>query len=215
MQQEKITVEIWSDIACPFCYIGKTNFEKALQELPERDEVQVVWKSFQLTPDLKTDTSISLYESLAASKGLSLDQAHGMTAHVTQVAQDAGLEFKFDQVVVANTHNAHRLLHEARAHGVQNNLKLALLQGYFTDAKNIDDTAVLQELATAAGIPAGRATAVINSDEHSEDVLKDIQEARELGVTGVPFFVFDRKHAVSGAQPVGAFSDMLQKMVSE
>lgn len=215
MPQEKITVEIWSDIACPFCYIGKTNFEQALQELPERDLITVVWKSFQLTPDLKTDTSILLYESLAVSKGISVVQARDMISRVTQVAQHVGLEFKFDQVLVANTRNAHRLLHEARKHGVQNNLKHALLQGYFTDGKNIDAPETLRELAIAAGIDPERASSVINSDEHSEDVLKDIQEARDLGVSGVPFFVFDRKRAISGAQPAATFSDVLRKTVSE
>ncbi len=215
MQQEKIQVEIWSDIACPFCYIGKTNFEKALATFPQQEAVEVVWKSFQLTPDIKTDPSISLYESLAASKGMSVEHARGMTTHVNQVAKDAGLTFHFDKVVVANTRNAHRLLHEACEHGVQNQLKQELLKAYFTEGKNIDHAETLQELATIAGVPANRAKTVLDSDEHGYEVVQDIQEAGKLGVSGVPFFVFDRKYAISGAQPVAAFSDVLQKLIEE
>lgn len=215
MKEQKIKVEIWSDIACPFCYIGKTNFEKALASLSQQNNLEVIWKSFQLTPDIKTDPSISLYESLAASKGMSVEQARGMTAHVNQVAKDAGLAFHFDKVVVANTRNAHRLLHEASKHGVQNQLKHELLKAYFTEGKNIDHTETLQELAKIAGVPANRAKAVLDSDEHGYEVVQDIQESRELGVSGVPFFVFDRKYAISGAQPVAAFSEVLEKLVNE
>ena len=215
MQQEKIQVEIWSDIACPFCYIGKTNFEKALAAFPQHEAVVVVWKSFQLTPDIKTDPSISLYESLAASKRMSVEQARGMTTHVNQVAKDAGLAFHFDKVVVANTRNAHRLLHEASKHGVQNQLKQELLKAYFTEGKNIDHAETLQELATIAGVPANRTKTVLDSDEYGYEVVQDIQEAGKLGVSGVPFFVFDRKYAISGAQPVAAFSEVLEKLVNE
>ena len=130
-------VEIWSDVMCPFCYIGKRKFENALAQFPQRDEVEVVWKSFQLNPFLKTDPSKNTVEHLAEAKGWSLQQAQEATQYVTDIAQKVGLTYNMDKAVVANSFDAHRFLHLAKEHGVQDAAKERVLKAYFTEGVNI------------------------------------------------------------------------------
>lgn len=206
-----MTVEIWSDIACPFCYIGKRRFERALEQFEGHAQVDVVWRSFQLDPDLKTDPGVDAAASLAARKGWSLEQTRQAQARVAQMAAGEGLDYHFERQIIANTFDAHRLLHLAKAYGKQNEVKEALFAAHFIEGKNIADAGVLTELGTALGLDAAEITAALASGDHADGVAQDIRLARDFGIQGVPFFVFDRKYAVSGAQEVGAFLSALRR----
>lgn len=208
-------VEIWSDVMCPFCYIGKRKFETALKQFSNPEKIEVVWKSFQLNPELVTDPSKNSINYLAEAKGISLAQAQAMTEQVTQLAQQVGLEYKFDQSIAANTFNAHRFAHFAQQYGKQNEAEEALFHAYFTEAKNIDDKTVLLALGKELGLDETALKAALDGEHFTDEVKADIHEAKQLGVTGVPFFVFDRKYAVSGAQDSKVFLETLEKSFDE
>ncbi len=214
-KDEMLKVEVWSDVVCPFCYIGKTHFDEALAQFAEKENIEFVWKSFQLNPDLKTNLDQTLYEHLSESKGITVEQAEGMGVHAALMGKAAGIELNFDKSVVANSFNAHRLIHFAKANGKQQEMKSRLFKAYFTEGKNIDDAETLTALAEEIGLDAEEAKAVLESDKYAADVNDDINESQQLGVRGVPFFVFDRKYAISGAQPSEAFMDTLQKSFTE
>ncbi|MCF8275101.1 MAG: DsbA family oxidoreductase [Flavobacteriales bacterium] len=208
-------VEVWSDVVCPFCYIGKTHFDEALAQFADKENIEFVWKSFQLNPTLKTDLDQTLYEHLSQSKGISVEQAKGMGNHAAQMGASAGLQLNFDQAVVANSFNAHRLIHFAKANGLQQEMKTRLFKAYFSEGKNIDDNETLVSLATEIGLDGAETKSVLGSEKYAEAVKADIQESQQLGVRGVPFFVFDGKYAVSGAQDSKAFLETLEKSFSE
>jgi predicted DsbA family dithiol-disulfide isomerase len=208
-------VEIWSDVMCPFCYIGKRKFETALAQFSDKDDVQLIWKSFQLSPDMKTDPSINIHEFLAKHKGFSLQEAKDVNDHVTELAQQAGLVFNFDRSVVANSFNAHRFAHFAKQHGKQNEAEENLFNAYFTEGKNIDDYPTLIQLGADIGLNTIDLKAALENGSYAEDVKADIYEAQKVGVRGVPFFVFDRKYAVSGAQNVQTFLQTLERSFAE
>jgi predicted DsbA family dithiol-disulfide isomerase len=184
-------------------------------DLAQKENIEFVWKSFQLNPDLETNTEQSLYEHLAESKGISLEQAEGMGIHAALMGKAAGIELNFDKSVVANSFNSHRLIHFAKANGKQQEMKSCLFKAYFTEGKNIDDTETLITLAKEIGLNADEARSVLESDKYASDVKDDINESQQLGVRGVPFFVFDRKYAISGAQPTEAFLETLEKAFAE
>ena len=214
--KEKMKVEIWSDVMCPFCYIGKRRFEKALANFKDKDEIEVVWKSFQLNPNMVTNANISTTENLAKSKGWTLEYTRQMSNHVTQMAAGEGMLFDFDKAVVANSFNAHRLLQFAKTLGKGDELKEVLLYAYFTDGKNTDDDETLFALAAKIGLPEQEAKNVIeNKTLFAEKVHADVLEAQRFGIQGVPFFVVDRKYGISGAQEVSAFSQTLEKAFGE
>ncbi len=206
-----IHVEIWSDVACPFCYIGKRRFEQALAQFPGRDEVKVTWKSFQLAPDLVTDPSKSIYQYLAERKGWSIEQAREINQNVVRMAAASGLHYQMDKIVVTNTRNAHRLLQFAKQQGKGDALKEALLNAYFCEGKNTDDKNTLLALATEAGLSESESRDVLESNRFNDAVDADILEAQRIGVRGVPFFVFNRSFAISGAQESDAFLEGLEK----
>lgn len=208
-------VEIWSDVMCPFCYIGKRKFEKALEQFSDNEHVELEWKSFQLSPDLTTNTKISVHEFLATHKGMSMEQAKGMNDQVTQMAAQEGLTYNFDKAVVANSFNAHRFSHFAKTQGKQDEAEEILFRAYFTDGKNIDDYDTLVDLGKSIGLDAGAVREALESGKFADDVHADIREAGTIGVRGVPFFVFNRKYAVSGAQPTEVFEETLQKSFEE
>jgi len=208
-------VEIWSDVMCPFCYIGKRRFEDALQKTGHADDIEIEWKSFQLNPDMKTDPTINIDQYLADIKGFSLDHAKELNAHVTQMAAEAGLTYNFDRSVVANSFNAHRFSHLAKKHGLGDKAEEQLFKAYFTDGKNIDDNATLIELGVAIGLDAQEIKQTLESNAYADEVKHDVAEAQYLGIRGVPFFVMDRKYGVSGAQAVPVFEDTLNKAFTE
>jgi predicted DsbA family dithiol-disulfide isomerase len=208
-------VEIWSDVMCPFCYIGKRKFEHALQQFENRDKVEIVWKSFQLDPGMKTQADKNTHQYLAERKGWTLEYAKQVSQQVTAMAKDAGLDYDFDKAVVANSFNAHRLSHLAKKHQLGDAIEEALFKAYFTEGKNIDDKETLVQLGTAIGLKADEIKEVLNSNRYAGDVEQDIVEAQQVGVRGVPFFVIDRKYAVSGAQPSDVFLGALNKAWGE
>lgn len=208
-------VEIWSDIACPFCYIGKRKFEAALAQFKDKESIEIEWKSFQLDPEQKTDPSKNIYQFLAERKGMSLQEAKGLSNNVAKMGQQVGLVYHFDKTIPANTFHAHQLLHLAKAHGLQNEAEEALFKAYFTDGKNMDDIAVLMQVGQELGLDSTEIKKALESKQFENQVREDIYEAQQIGVQGVPFFVFDRKFAVSGAQESSTFLGTLEQAFGE
>lgn len=208
-------IQIWSDVMCPFCYIGKRRFEDALQQFEHKGDIEIEWKSFQLNPDLKTDTSLNINQYLADVKGFTLDHAKLLNNHVTQMAAEAGLTYNMDKAVVANSFNAHRFAHLAKQYGLGDEAEEALFKAYFTDGKNIDDTEILAELGTAFGLDESETKQILTSDKFVDEVKQDIAQARQLGITGVPFFVMNNKYGISGAQAIPVFLQTLEKSYTE
>lgn len=211
----KMQIEIWSDVACPFCYLGKRKFEAALEQFEFKNDVQVVWRSFLLNPDLVTNTATDINTYLSLEKGIPPVQAEEMTAYVTAAGMDAGITFNFNTVVVANTRNAHLLLQLAARHNAQNAAAELLAEAYFTLGKNVDDPAVLTGIGKALSLPETDLNALVASPELQAAVDEDIYRARLMGIRGVPFFLFNNKYAVSGAREPEAFLQSLSKAFSE
>jgi predicted DsbA family dithiol-disulfide isomerase len=208
-------IEIWSDVVCPFCYIGKRKLEKALDKFPLKDQVEIEWKSFQLNPEEKTNPSINTLEHLAQSKGWSMDQTREITSNVVEMAKEQGLEFDFEKAKVANTKNAHRLIHFAKKQGKGGEMKERLLKAYFSDGENVDDPNTLIKLGADIGLNESEIKSMLASNQFDDAVDQDIYESRLIGVRGVPFFVLDRKFGISGAQPDEVFEETLEKAWSE
>ncbi len=208
-------VEIWSDVMCPFCYIGKRKFESALGQFAQRDRVNVVWKSFQLNPDMKAEPGKNINQYLAEVKGWSLDEAKRMNDHVTGMASEVGLTYDFDKAVVANSFDAHRLIQLAKQHGLGDAAEERLFLAYFTEGRDTSDHATLLELGTDIGLPVDDVRQMLQSAEYAEAVNQDVYEAQQVGARGVPFFVIDRRYAVSGAQQPETFLGALETAWSE
>lgn len=210
-----MNVEIWSDIACPFCYIGKRKFEQALEQFPHKDKVTVSFKSFQLDPNAEVEQSQTTTEMLAQKYGMPIEKAKEMNEQVTAQAKDVGLDYHLESSILTNTKDAHRLSHFAKEYGKMEEIMERLLKAYFTEGKHVGDHDTLVALAGEVGLDKEAARAVIKSDQYNDIVKEEMQEGVNIGVQGVPFFVFNRKYAVSGAQPPQAFLDVLEKIQAE
>jgi len=208
-------IEIWSDIACPFCYIGKRKFEEALEQFKNKNKVEIEWKSFQLSPNLKTQVGRNMNQFLAEEKGMPIEQAKELNNRVVQMAKQAGLNFQIDKAIPANTFLAHRLIHFAKSKGRQDAAEEVLFRSYFIDGKNIDDLQTLIALGQEIGLNENEVEAALQNDQYTDDVRHDIYEAQQIGVRGVPFFVFNRKQAISGAQDSAAFLQVLESSFAE
>lgn len=208
-------IEIWSDVMCPFCYIGKNNFEQALNKLPFKDEVEVEWKSFQLDPTLDPNKTQDTIQYFREKKGVAEAQAAQMLGQVTQMGKGAGIDFNFEKTLITNTFSAHKLLHLAKKHNKSNEMEEALFIAHFIDGKNVGDVEVLVALAESLGIDREEARETITTDQLDYEVNRDIQEARNNGISGVPFFVLNGKYAVSGAQPAEVFENAMQQTYKE
>ena len=205
-------IEIWSDVACPWCYIGKRRLESALSARPDGEEVEVTWRSFQLDPTAPASSEDSLAEILAHKYGMGLEKARQMQEHVAAVGDDEGLTFHFETVRPGNTFDAHRLIHFARSEGKQDEMKERLLRAYFTEGTSVGDPDALARLAADVGLDAEEAREHLASDRYAEDVRRDQARARELGIRGVPFFLFEGQHGLSGAQPSEVFARVLEEL---
>lgn len=208
-------VEIWSDVVCPWCYIGKRRFEKALARFDHADEVEVEWRSFQLNPDQPRGVREALDTSLARKMGGTIEQVHAMNARVTSVAAAEGLDYHLERYHVVNTFDAHRLTHLAKGLGLGPAAHERFLRAQLVEGEVLDDADTLVRLSVDVGIAADDARRVLGSDAHAGDVADDIRQAHALGATGVPFFVFDRRYGVAGAQPDEVFLEVLTTVRDE
>jgi len=207
-------VEVWSDLVCPWCYLGKRRLEAALERFPHADRVDVVWRSFELEPDAPRQAE-SRRALLLSRYGMTAEQAAERDAQMTALAADAGLEYRPDLAQLGNTFDAHRVLHAARAAGLQGQAKERLLRGYFTEGRTLTDADTLVELAAEAGLDAEFARTALADGSFAEEVRDDEREAAAIGITGVPFFVLNRRYAVSGAQPSELLLQALQRTWAE
>lgn len=209
-------IEVWSDYACPFCYIGKRRLEKALEQFAHREQVKVEFKSFELDPEAPRDTDKSNDERLAEKYGMSMEKAKEMGENIRQQAAEAGLDFRFDTLIPTNTFDAHRLTHFAKTKGKNQLLTEKLLYAHFTESKHLGDHSVLADIAEASGLGREEALAVLKDESaYAEEVRHDERTAQQMGVRGVPFFVINQKYGISGAQPTGTFLNALQKVWDE
>lgn len=204
-------IDIWSDVACPWCFIGKRRFEAALAAWEHRDDVEVTWHSFQLDPTLPEHYDGTEVEYLASRKGLPVEQVRQMFAHVTEQAAGEGLAYDFDRLVVANSLRAHQLLHLAKAEGKADEVKEALLAGHFEQGIDIGDVEALVAIGVGVGLDAQQIRDALADERYVPAVRADIAQAQELGVNGVPFFVFDMRLGLSGAQPASTFIQALER----
>jgi predicted DsbA family dithiol-disulfide isomerase len=208
-------VEIWSDVVCPWCYLGKRYFEQALERFPHRDEVEVIYRSFELDPSAPPGVTTPTVETLAGKYGMGLEQAREAQRQMEQRAAQAGLTFRMEDLRSGNTRDAHRLLQLAGAQGRGAELAERLHRAYFTDQASIFDHASLAGFAADVGLDRDEALAVLAGDQYAQAVEADEQVAYSLGVTGVPFFVIDRRYGISGAQPAETITQVLERVWAE
>lgn len=213
----KLRVDIWSDIACPWCYVGKRRLEAALARFPHRDAVEIVWRAFELDPVAPRvrNTGVSYAERLAKKYGSGVAQAEAMIRRMTDVAAVDGLDFRFDRIRPGNTFDAHRLLHLGHERGLQDAVKERFLRAYMTEGEAIGEPDVLSRLSRAAGLDADDVAAVLATDAYAREVREDEEEARALGISGVPFFVLGGRYGVSGAQPAEVLLGALEQAWAE
>lgn len=218
MSETQIKIEIWSDVACPWCYIGKRNLETALHAFEERDgapEVEVGYRSFELSPDTPVEFEGTHAEFLMSHRGVTAAQAQQMLDRVTGIAAGVGLAFDYDSLQHTNTIRAHQLLHHAKAHGLQIEMKERLLSAYFVEGRHIGRIDDLADLADEVGLDRDDVIRSLESEEYLADVLADKRQAVEYGINGVPFFVFAGKYGISGAQPPEVFLQALDQVSTE
>ena len=208
-------VDVWSDIMCPFCYIGKRRLEGALKQFDHGSEIEVEWHSFQLDPAMKPQPGKSMYQYLAERKGQSLDWSVKVHRQMTENAKADGLEYNFDKAVIANSFDAHRVIHLAKRKGLGDAAKERIFRAYFTEGKDISDAATLEQLGSDAGLTAAEVRSMLESNDLTDSVNADIEQAQQLGINGVPFFVLDNKYAISGAQPAEVFLSGLKQAWGE
>lgn len=205
-------IEIWSDIVCPFCYIGKKRLEQALASFPHRDEVEIIWKSYQLHPQFPQDAAgIPAVEYIKNAKGLTKEETLAMMQQVQSIGKSLEIDFDFEKSLIVNTLNGHRLIHFAQEHGLGNILKERLLKAHFSEGADVNDTNILVNLATEVGMDKKEVQEMLHSDRFTYEVSQDIQEGVNLGLRGVPFFVFNQKFGIAGAQPLEMFEQTLRQ----
>lgn len=205
-------IEIWSDIMCPFCYIGKRHLEEALAEFPDL-AVQIEWKSFQLDPSITPQPGKNVYAYLAERKGMSLAESRSMHKNVSDTAAAVGLRYDFDNAIIANSLRAHQLIQLAKTKGQGDVMEEVFFSAYFCEGEDLNDDNTLMHLGIKAGLNPLDIRETLVENSFSAAINNDIYEAQQIGVRGVPFFVFDRKYAISGAQPVAAFIETIQALV--
>jgi predicted DsbA family dithiol-disulfide isomerase len=204
-------VEIWSDIACPWCYIGKRRFEAALARFEHRDGVRVTWRSFELDPAAPAVREEDAATHLARKYGTSRDQAQGMQDRLTRLAAEEGLDYRLDRLRLGSTLDAHRLVHLGAEHGIQDATKEGLFKAYLEEGRALGEHATLRAVANDVGLPAGEVADLLAGDLFTDAVCEDEETARRLGIAAVPFFVVDRALGVAGAQPGDVLLEMLRQ----
>lgn len=213
--ENKMKIEVWSDVLCPFCYIGKRKFEAAVEHFAGKNDIQVIWKSYQLMPDMPGNPGKSVYQMVSEKHGITLEQSKAMHSQLTQTAKEVGLVYNFDKAVPINTLKAHQLIQFAKAPGKQEEAEEILFHSYFTDGKNIDDVPTLLDLGATIGLDRAALKDALEKGTYISNVQADIKEAQQFGVRGVPFFLFSKQYAVSGAQDPQVFLETLEKTFAE
>jgi protein disulfide-isomerase len=209
---KKMKVEIWSDIVCPFCYIGKRHFESALKSFAHADEIEIEWKSYQLDPEMPKQTKKqNVYEYLAERKGISVENSKALHDNVVKMAKSAGLDYHFEKAVVANSFDAHRLIQLAKTKGLGDAAEEALFYAYFSAGKDIADKESLLAIGKEIDLEENAVKELLNTDLFSEQVDQDVYESQQVELGGVPHFVIDDRFSISGAQPVSVFLNALEK----
>lgn len=215
-KESKMKIEVWSDIMCPFCYIGKRNYEEAIAKFKHADKVELIWKSFQLDPSVPHEgITESSYEYLAKRKGWTVEQTKEIHVGVVETAKKAGLTYNFDISKVANSFNAHRIIQLAKTKGLGDQAEEQFFKSYFTNGKDLNSKADLLEVGKLIGLSEEEINLALTDEKYANAVRADIQEASQLQIQGVPFFVMNRKYAVSGAQPADVFLQTIEKAFAE
>lgn len=208
-------IEVWSDFVCPFCYIGKRRMESALEDFPHKDKISVAYKSYELDPNADENPGVNMHELLAKKFGMSVEEAKKKNMDVAKQAAAVGLTYNFDDMKSTNTFDAHRVAQYATKHGKGKEITERLLHAYFTESKLISDHETLVALAKEVGMDADEVASLLHLNKYGNMVRDDEDQARQIGVQGVPFFVFNEKYAVSGAQPTEVFKEVLEKVWEE
>ena len=207
-----MVIEIWSDFVCPFCYIGKRNLEKALESFKEKEEVELVYRSFELDPEFKKQEGVSLHEIIAKKYGIPTEQAKASNDNLIEYAKSVGLDYNFEDIIPANTLDAHRLSHYAKTKGKMYELEERIMRAYFIESRDISDHEVLTELAGNVGLDKAEVSEMLKDGSFEEVVRMEEEIAHKSGITGVPFFIIDDKFTIYGAQPPEAFQEAFNKI---
>lgn len=208
---QPMQIEVWSDVVCPWCYIGKRRFEAALANFEHRAQVKVVWRSFELDPQAPRSSEDTLHQMLAKKYGMSVEQAAAANRRVSVLAAQEGLDYHLDLAHPGNTFDAHRLIHYAASYGLQDAMKERLMRAYFTEGQPVGDLEVLIRLGAEVGLDTEQTRAVLTGGKYADAVAADQREAYLLGISSVPFFVINGKHGISGAQPVQLYQRALAR----
>ena len=208
-------INIWSDIRCPFCFVGKRKFEKALEKFPHAEQLEIIWHSFQLDPNLVTQTDINPYEYFAKAKGITVERAKAMHSGAEMAGKEAGIDFNFDDSKVANSFKGHLMIQLSKTKNLVNEMEEALFEAQFLKGQNIDDEETLINIAKSIGFSEEEAKNALQSDELAYLVKQDMQLAAQLGINAVPFFVINDKYGISGAQQPELFLEALEKTWTE
>ena len=208
-------VEIWSDVVCPWCYIGKRRFETAVAASARAADIEVIWRSFQLNPDHPRGLRRRHDEYLAEKLGRPVADVHALDQRVTALAAEEGLAYDFERYTVVNTFDAHRVAHLAASHGLGDAIQERLLRAQLVEGEVLDDAATLVRLAAEVGVPAAETETALAGDAYAAEVVDDLRTADALGIHGVPFFVIDRAYGVSGAQPAATFAQVLEMAATQ
>ncbi|MDP1793095.1 MAG: DsbA family oxidoreductase [Acidimicrobiales bacterium] len=208
-------IEIWSDVVCPWCFVGKRNFEKALADFEHADQLEITWRSYELDPHGPPIREGTYAERVARKYGMEVGQARAAMARIINVGAEAGIEFKFDVMQPGNTFNAHRLLHLAARRGKQNELKEALFVATFSDALAIGTPEVLEEVAVSVGLDRDEVREVLDGELFGDEVRVDERVAQSIGITGVPFFLVDDAYGIPGAQDPSVYLNILERAWGE
>jgi len=209
---KELKIDVWSDVICPFCYLGKMKLEQAISKLDLHDRITIEWRSFQLDPDFPKNASAPATEHLVKRKGISLEQIQTSQQRLVEQGKNYGIDFQFEKAINFNTLDVHRLLHWSKAFKKQHELKTALFKAHFTEGADLSKNDNLLKIIESVGLESVNGNQVLNSVSYAQEVQRDITLAQQIGISGVPFFIFNQKTAISGAQADQVFEEMLMKM---
>ena len=215
MEPEKVKIEIWSDVVCPFCIIGKEKMEQAITKLNAEEKVEIIWHSFQLDPDFPMNVSTPSIENLSEKKGYSVEQINQMCAQLTQQGKEYGIDFKFDKALTFNTLDAHRLVKWSETNHKSNELEGDFMKAYFSEGIDLSLDKNLLSIVEKVGLDVEKAKQILESDSYMEEVKQDIYESRQLGIRGVPYFLIDGKKSINGAQSDKVFENVIESALQK